>query len=54
MSDPGEAARRRRRLAALGGTPGTASSDETGLGWSEPAARDGDDDIRHEVPPHHG
>ena len=49
------AARGRRRLEALGETLPVESTDETGIGWSEPATGSArDDEIRREVPPHHG
>ncbi|MBA2508455.1 MAG: hypothetical protein H0V32_07110 [Nocardioidaceae bacterium] len=47
--------RRRQRLAALGETLATSSSDERATGWSElPADGSGDDELMRDVPPHHG
>lgn len=47
--------RGRRRLEALGETLPVESTDETGIGWSEPATGSArDDEICREVPPHHG
>lgn len=53
------AQRRRQRLAALGDTSTGRSADDLDEGWSEPAgdgARDGarDEELRRDVPPHHG
>jgi len=48
------ALRRRRRLALLGDTVPVASTDETGPGWSEPASSSRDEELRRDVPPHHG
>ncbi|MBA2738984.1 MAG: hypothetical protein M3386_01505 [Actinomycetota bacterium] len=54
-AQPDAAAQRRRRLEALGETLAVGSSDETGDGWSEcPPEAGRDDEIRREVPPHHG
>ncbi len=50
-----ESERRRRRLQALGETLATASADETAAGWSEDAEETRrDDDLRRNIPPHHG
>ncbi|CAN5872006.1 hypothetical protein BH20ACT6_BH20ACT6_16690 [soil metagenome] len=48
-------AKRRRRLAALGEMLTVSSGDERAAGWSEPAT-DGsrDEELRGDVPPHHG
>lgn len=55
-SDPGAAeSARLRRLAALGDALASASTDETGPGWSGPPDdEDRDDALLREVPPHHG
>ncbi len=49
--------RRRRRLAALGDTSSERSADDRDDGWSERDATGRtarDDELRREVPPHHG
>lgn len=49
-----EAARRRRAAELLGDLlPGTAS-DDTDEGWGETPASTHDEDLRRDVPPHHG
>ena len=51
------ASRRRRRLAALGDTTSERSADDRDSGWSERDATGTtarDDELRREVPPHHG
>lgn len=48
-------AARRRRLEAVFGTSTGASSDESGRAWGEADdARARDEQLRREVPPHHG
>lgn len=55
---PAELARRRRRLDALGDTSLGRSTDDTDEGWSyrdgDDAEPDREDELRREVPPHHG
>ncbi|PJJ56919.1 hypothetical protein CLV56_1136 [Mumia flava] len=45
--------RRRRAAAILGDVVPTTTRDESGEGWSERGG-DRDDDLRRDVPPHHG
>ena len=62
--DPADAdrrARRRRRLAKAGDSSVERSADDSDIGWSEPGHSGGgddaslrDDELRREVPPHHG
>lgn len=56
-SEAQQEARRRRRLAALGDTSAERSADDSDDGWSERAGAktsDRDDELRRDVPPHHG
>jgi hypothetical protein len=56
--DPAARARRRRRLDALGDVSLERSGDDTDEGWSDGDVPDADpdreDELRREVPPHHG
>lgn len=56
--DPAARARRRRRLDALGDVSLERSGDDTDEGWSDrdvlDAELDREDELRREVPPHHG
>ena len=56
-SEAQRAARRRRRLAALGDISAERSTDDSDDGWSErdgAGTSDRDDELRRVVPPHHG
>ena len=56
-SEAQRAARRRRRLAALGDTSAERTADDSDDGWSErdgAGTSDRDDELRRDVPPHHG
>ena len=56
-SEAQRAARRRRRLAALGDISAERSADDSDDGWSErggAGTSDRDDELRRDVPPHHG
>lgn len=56
-SEAQRAARRRRRLAALGDVADDRSADDSDDGWSErhgAGTSDRDDELRRDVPPHHG
>lgn len=53
-SDPDRRARVRRALELMGELEPTTTRDETGEGWGEQAAGSRDDDLRRDVPPHHG
>lgn len=46
--------RRRRAERLLGGLLPDATSDETDEGWSEKEGDTRDDEMRRDVPPHHG
>ncbi len=59
MSDPveDEGARRerlRRAAALLGDLEPSTTRDETAEGWGERSGRSRDDELRRDVPPHHG
>lgn len=55
MTGPADAAARRRRaLELLGELEPSTTSDETGEGWGERPDRSRDDELRRDVPPHHG
>ncbi|EFQ82562.1 hypothetical protein HMPREF0063_11771 [Aeromicrobium marinum DSM 15272] len=50
--DAREAAR--RAADRLGDLVPSTSDDDTDRGWGEPAGSSHDDDLRRDVPPHHG
>lgn len=54
--DAAAEARRRHALELLGDVLPDVTQDESGPGWGEadPGARSRDDDLRRDVPPHHG
>ncbi len=49
-----EKARRRRAERLLGDLLPEASADDSDEGWSEAGGDSRDDEIRRDVPPHHG
>lgn len=54
MSSDAEKARRRRAERLLGDLLPEASADDSDEGWSEAGGDSRDDEIRRDVPPHHG
>ena len=52
--DGAERERRRRAEQALGELLPDSTTDETDEGWSEKNGESRDDDLRRDVPPHHG
>lgn len=49
-----EQTRRRRAAKLLGGLLPDQTSDETAEGWGDGGPATRDDEIRRDVPPHHG
>jgi hypothetical protein len=52
--DGAERKRRRRAEKLLGGLLPDTSTDESDEGWSEKEGDTRDDEMRRDVPPHHG
>ena len=48
------AERHRKRLDALGDTSTDRADDDRDEGWSDRAGSEHDDELRRDVPPHHG
>jgi hypothetical protein len=52
--DAAERKKRRRRAAKLGDLLPDTTSDESDEGWNEKEGDTRDDEMRRDVPPHHG
>lgn len=54
VPDRAERERRRRAAELLGDLLPSRTSDETDEGWNESGGTTRDDELRRDVPPHHG